>query len=75
VTILGLNIGWLVGGSVVVETIFTIPGMGSLAVTAVYARDYPMVQGITLLFGLSVILINLITDYVYAVLDPRVSYD
>jgi len=75
VTILGINIGWLVGGSVVVETIFTIPGMGSLAVTAVYARDYPMVQGITLLFGLSVILINLITDYVYAVLDPRVSYD
>ena len=53
VTILGLNIGWLVGGSVVVETIFTIPGMGSLAVTAVYARDYPMVQGITLLFGFS----------------------
>lgn len=75
VTILGLNIGWLVGGSVVVETIFTIPGIGSLAVTAVYARDYPMVQGITLMFGLSVILINLITDYVYAVLDPRVSYD
>lgn len=75
VTILGINIGWLVGGSVVVETIFTIPGMGSLAVTAVYARDYPMVQGITLLFGLSVILINLITDYVYAVLDPRVTYD
>lgn len=75
VTILGLNIGWLVGGSVVVETIFTIPGMGSLAVTSVYARDYPMVQGITLVFGLSVILINLMTDYVYAVLDPRVSYD
>lgn len=75
VTILGLNIGWLVGGSVVVETIFTIPGIGSLAVTAVYARDYPMVQGITLMFGLFVILINLATDYVYAVLDPRVSYD
>ena len=75
VTILGLNIGWLVGGSVVVETIFTIPGIGSLAVTAVYARDYPMVQGITFVFGLSVILINLITDYPYAVLDPRVSYD
>ena len=75
VTILGLNIGWLVGGSVVVETIFTIPGIGSLAVTAVYARDYPMVQGITFVFGLSVILINLITDYTYAVLDPRVSYD
>ncbi len=75
VTILGLNIGWLVGGSVVVETVFSIPGMGSLAVTSVYARDYPMVQGITLVFGLSVILINLFTDYAYAVLDPRVTYD
>lgn len=75
VTILGLNIGWLVGGSVVVETVFSIPGIGSLVVTAVYARDYPMVQGITLIFGLSIIIINLMTDYAYAILDPRVSYD
>jgi peptide/nickel transport system permease protein len=75
VTVLGLNIGWLVGGSVVVETVFSIPGMGNLAVTSVFARDYPMVQGITLVFGLSVIIINLATDYTYALLDPRVSYD
>jgi peptide/nickel transport system permease protein len=75
VTVLGLNIGWLVGGSVVVETVFSIPGMGNLAVTSVFARDYPMVQGITLVFGLSVIVINLLTDYTYALLDPRVTYD
>jgi peptide/nickel transport system permease protein len=75
VTILGLNVGWLVGGSVVIETVFSIPGMGNLAVTSVYARDYPMVQGITLVFGLAVIFINLLTDYTYALLDPRVTYD
>jgi peptide/nickel transport system permease protein len=75
VTVLGLNIGWLVGGSVVVETVFSIPGMGNLAVTSVFARDYPMVQGITLVFGLSVIIINLLTDYTYTLLDPRVTYE
>ncbi len=75
VTILGLNIGWLVGGSVVVETVFSIPGMGNLAVTSVFARDYPMVQGITLIFGVAVIVINLLTDYTYALLDPRVTYE
>jgi peptide/nickel transport system permease protein len=75
VTILGLNVGWLVGGSVVVETVFSIPGMGNLAVTSVFARDYPMVQGITLVFGVAVIAINLLTDYTYALLDPRVTYD
>jgi peptide/nickel transport system permease protein len=75
ITVLGLNIGWLVGGSVVVETVFSIPGMGNLAVTSVFARDYPMVQGITLVFGVSVIIVNLLTDYTYALLDPRVTYE
>ena len=74
VTILGLNIGWLVGGSVVIETVFSIPGLGSLAVTSVYARDYPVVQGLTLTFGFMVIIVNLLTDYVYSLLDPRVDY-
>jgi len=75
VTILGLNIGWLVGGTVVVETVFSIPGLGNLAVTSVFARDYPMVQGITLTFSLAVIIINLLTDYAYALVDPRVTYE
>jgi peptide/nickel transport system permease protein len=75
VTILGVNIGWLVGGSVVVESVFTIPGIGALIVSSIGARDYPMIQGIALIFGLLVIFINLVTDIVYSLLDPRVSYD
>lgn len=75
VTILGVNIGWLMGGSVVVETVFSLPGLGALIVSSISARDYPMIQGIALVFGLLVIVINLLTDLVYAALDPRVSYD
>jgi ABC-type dipeptide/oligopeptide/nickel transport system permease component len=75
VTILGVNIGWLLGGSVVIENVFTIPGIGTLIISSVTARDYPMIQGIALIFGLLVICINLLTDIVYALLDPRVSYD
>ena len=75
VTILGVNIGWLIGGSVVVETVFSLPGIGALIVSSISARDYPMIQGIALIFGLLVVVINLITDLVYAALDPRVSYD
>ncbi len=75
VTILGLNIGWLMGGSVVIETVFTIPGLGQLIISSIFARDYPMIQGVALLFGVLVVFINLATDLVYATLDPRVSYD
>ncbi len=75
ITILGVNIGWLMGGSVIVETVFSLPGLGALIVSSISARDYPMIQGIALVFGLMVILINLITDLIYALLDPRVSYD
>ena len=75
VTILGLNIGWLIGGTVVIETVFTIAGLGSLMVSSIYARDYPVIQAVTLVFALLVISINLVTDVVYAMLDPRVSYD
>jgi peptide/nickel transport system permease protein len=75
VTILALNVGWLLGGSVVIETVFTIPGLGQLMVNSIYARDYPVVQGVTLVFGFIVILITLLTDVIYSVLDPRVSYD
>lgn len=75
VTILGVNIGWLMGGSVVIENVFNIPGLGSLIITSVDARDYPVIQGVALVFGLLVIAINLLTDLAYAVLDPRVSYE
>jgi ABC-type dipeptide/oligopeptide/nickel transport system permease component len=75
VTILGVNIGWLMGGSVIVENVFNVPGLGTLIISSVDARDYPMIQGIALVFGLVVICINLVTDMVYAVLDPRVTYE
>lgn len=75
VTVLGVNIGWLLGGSVIVETVFSIPGLGALIVSSITSRDYPMIQGIALSFGLMVILINLVTDIVYSLLDPRVTYD
>ncbi|MCZ8103548.1 MAG: ABC transporter permease [Burkholderiales bacterium] len=75
VTILGVNIGWLMGGSVVIENVFNVPGLGSLIISSVDARDYPVIQGIALVFGLLVIVINLATDLVYAVLDPRVTYE
>ncbi len=74
VTILGVNIGWLMGGSVVIENVFSLPGLGALIVSSIGARDYPMIQGIALIFGLLVITINLLTDLLYAALDPRVSH-
>jgi peptide/nickel transport system permease protein len=75
VTILGVNIGWLMGGSVVIENVFSLPGIGALIVSSISARDYPVIQGIALVFGLLVVTINLLTDLLYAALDPRVSYD
>jgi peptide/nickel transport system permease protein len=72
VTVLGLFAGVLLSGTVVVENVFSIPGMGSLLVEAVSARDYPIVQALTLIFGLSVVAVSLLTDVAYAILDPRV---
>ena len=75
VSILGVNLGFLVGGAVVTETVYAIPGTGFLLIRSTFARDYPMVQGLTLMFAGLVILVNLLTDVTYAVLDPRVTYD
>lgn len=72
VTILGVNVGWLMGGSVVIENVFSLPGLGALIVGSITARDYPVIQGVALLFGLLVIAINLLTDLLYAALDPRI---
>jgi peptide/nickel transport system permease protein len=72
ITVLGVNVGFLLSWSVVVETVFALPGLGSALVTAVLARDYPMITGITLVFGVVVVIISLVTDLLYAALDPRV---
>lgn len=73
VTLLGLSAGYLLGGTVIVENVFSLPGAGKLLVDAISARDYPLVQSTTLVFALIVILVNLLTDLVYTVLDPRVQ--
>jgi len=75
VSILGVHLGFLVGGAVVTETVYAIPGTGFLLIKSTFARDYPMVQGLTLMFASLVIVVNLLTDMAYAVLDPRVRYD
>ena len=75
VTILGVNVSWLLGGSVIVETVFALPGLGSLMLKAIYARDYQLVQGITLFYAVMVIGLNLVIDILYANLNPKVSYD
>lgn len=74
VTIVGLNVGYLIGGTVLVETVFARPGLGYLMVQAILARDYPLVQGLTFFVAGSFILVNLITDLAYAWLDPRIRY-
>jgi peptide/nickel transport system permease protein len=72
VTIFGLQMAFLIGGTVIFETIFSLPGMGRYLIEAVTRRDYAVVQGITLIFAISVVIINLIVDMSYAVLDPRI---
>lgn len=72
VTILGLNIAWLVSGTVVVELVFGIPGIGSLLVNSILRRDFPLVQGLALVFALMVIAVNILTDVARSLLDPRV---
>jgi peptide/nickel transport system permease protein len=74
VTVIGLGIAVLIGGVVVTESVFSIPGLGRLTVDAVLARDYPTVQAVVLLFSLAYVLINLIVDLTYTVLDPRIRY-
>jgi peptide/nickel transport system permease protein len=73
-TLVGLQAGAILAGAVVVETIFLWPGVGQLAVTSILSKDYPVVQGVVLLSALSYILINLLVDLSYTVVDPRISY-
>jgi peptide/nickel transport system permease protein len=75
VTIMGLQFGRLVGGSVVIETLFSIPGMGRLIVDSIFQKDFPVVQACVLIMALAVLVANLITDMIYAYLDPRIRYD
>ena len=74
VTVIGLQVGLLVGGTVVLERIFSIPGMGNFLLTSLEQRDYPAVQAVVLLSAVVVVLSNLIVDLSYALIDPRIRY-
>jgi ABC-type dipeptide/oligopeptide/nickel transport system permease component len=75
VTVLGLRFGGLLAGATLVETVFSIPGLGRLMVDAVLKRDYPVVQGTLLVFAVVFVLVNTLVDLLYGVIDPRVKYD
>lgn len=74
ITVIGLQVGYLLSGAVLTEAVFAWPGLGTLLVTAIFARDYPIVQGVALFISVSFVLINLLVDLAYAWLDPRVRY-
>jgi len=74
ITLLGLSIGSLMGGTVILEKVFALPGAGALLIDSIGARDYPVVQAATMVFATMVILVNLLTDIVYSFLDPRVRF-
>lgn len=73
ITVIGLQFGFLLGGSVVVETVFGYPGLGSLLIDSVSFRDYPMIQSLILIFSLNFIIINLIVDFLYAIVNPEIK--
>ena len=72
ITVLAVNIGWLLSGAVIVEYVFSIPGLGSLLVRAVGFRDYPVIQGLALVFAMLVVIVNLLADLAYMLVDRRV---
>lgn len=74
VTVIGNGVALLIGGAVVTESVFAIPGLGRLTVDAILRRDYPIIQGVVLLFSVTYVLVNLIVDLLYTVFDPRIRY-
>ncbi|MCA3321295.1 MAG: ABC transporter permease, partial [Roseomonas sp.] len=74
VTVIGIGIALLIGGAVVTESVFAIPGLGRLTVDAILRRDYPVIQGVVLLFSFVYVLVNLMIDLLYTILDPRIRY-
>jgi peptide/nickel transport system permease protein len=75
ITVLGIQVGYLLGGAILTETVFSWPGLGSMMVRAIQARDYPLVQGGVLLIATTFVLVNLAVDLLYAVFDPRIRYE
>ena len=74
VTVIGLGVALLIGGAVVTESVFAIPGLGRLTVDAILRRDYPVIQGVVLMFSFVYVLVNLVVDLLYTLFDPRIRY-
>jgi peptide/nickel transport system permease protein len=75
ISILGLQMGFLFSGTIIIETIFSLPGMGKLVMNGINLRDYVVVQGVLVFTALAVVVINLLTDIMYAYADPRIRYE
>jgi peptide/nickel transport system permease protein len=73
VSVIGVNLGFLVGGSLVIEKVFALPGLGSMMINAIFTRDFPTIQGVTLFVAFFVVVVGILTDVVYTMLDPRVN--
>jgi len=74
ITVIGLQLGFLLGGAVVVEEVFAVPGVGRLLIYGIGNRDYPLIQGVVMIFAVSFIMINLVVDLLYSLLDPRIRF-
>ena len=74
VTVVGLQVGYLLGGDILVEIVYSWPGIGSLMMNGIMARDFPLVQGAILLIATSYVVVNLVVDITYAFVDPRIHY-
>jgi peptide/nickel transport system permease protein len=74
VTVIGLGVALLIGGVVITESVYNVPGLGRLVVDAILARDYPIIQGLILMFSLVYIVVNFVIDIAYTLLDPRIRY-
>ncbi len=74
ITLAGIEMGYLLGGAVLVEEVFALPGIGRLTYTAILQRDYALVQGAVLFIAFNFVLINLLVDFLYAIVDPRISH-
>ena len=72
-TIVGMEVGYLLGGEIIIERVFAFPGMGSLLISAIYQRDYPLIQATILVFAILVVMVNIITDLFYSLADPRIK--
>lgn len=75
ITVIGLQFGWTLGSAMVVEEVFAWPGVGRLVIWSIYSRDYPVLQGTSLIIACLFVLVNLFVDVLYAFLDPRIKYE